>query len=134
MSQTMLYKYPGRHDIHGDHFDYTSVEDDKVDEALADGWHLTTPAAKQAHADLVAAQAAERERINEEAAAKALADSNAPPTRAELEEMATNLGLPFTARTGDKKLADMIKAATEPAAQAAEPAQEQGQASPDEQV
>lgn len=130
----MLYKYPGRHELHGDHFDYTIVEDDKIDEALADGWKLTTPEAKQAHADKLAAQAAERERANEEAAAKALADSNAPPTRAELEEMATNLGVPFNGRTSDRKLADLIKAATEPAAQAAEPAQEQGQASPDERA
>lgn len=110
---TMLYKCPGPHDIHGGQFDYKIVEDGEIDAALADGWKLTTPEAKQAHKDLLDAQAAEREKQAEEEAAKALADANSPPTRAELEEMAQNLGLPFNGRTSDKKLADLIKAATE---------------------
>jgi len=123
---TMLYKCPGPHAIHGGQFDYTIVEDDQIDASLADGWKLTTPEAKQAHDDALAAQAAERERLAEEAASKALADDNKPPTRAELEQMAASLKLPFKPSTSDKKLADMIKAATETtdtpaAAQAAEP-------------
>lgn len=111
---TMLYKCPGPHDIHGGQYDYTIVEDDQIEAKLAEGWKLTTPEAKQANQDLLDAQAAERERLAEEAAAKAMADTNAPPTRAELEQMASNLGLPFNGRTSDRKLADMIKAATEP--------------------
>ena len=113
MSTTMLYKYPGPHEIHGGLYDYTIVEDEQIEAAQADGWKLTTAEAKKAHEDLLEAQAAERERLAEAAAAKALADPNAPPTRAELEQMATKLGLPFNGRTSDRKLADMIKAATE---------------------
>lgn len=48
MSGRMLYKYPGPHEIHGDHFDYTIVEDDEdsVQAALDEGWSLTTDEAK----------------------------------------------------------------------------------------
>ena len=113
---TMLYKCPGPHDIHGGHFDYTIVDADEegaIDTALASGWYLTTPEAKAARdADLIAAAAA-REAEAERLAKIALDDVNKPPTRDELEQMATSLGLPFTARTGDKKLADLIAAASE---------------------
>lgn len=42
---TMLYKYPGPHQIHGDTFDYCVVMDDKTEDALKNGWFLTTPEA-----------------------------------------------------------------------------------------
>ena len=43
----MLYKHPGRHEIHNDHFDYTIVDDteESIENALNHGWHLTTPEA-----------------------------------------------------------------------------------------
>lgn len=57
----MLYKSPGKYKIHGGNFDYTIVDDDKVDAALKDGWFKTTEEAaapkkkakvkKQAHND-----------------------------------------------------------------------------------
>lgn len=43
MTKTMLYKHPGDHNIHGDMFDYIVTED--IDQALKDGWSLTTPEA-----------------------------------------------------------------------------------------
>lgn len=46
---TMLYKYPGPHEIHGDKFDYVIVEDDKIDDAIDSGWFLTTTEAKSAN-------------------------------------------------------------------------------------
>lgn len=58
--------------------------------ALADGWHTTSTAAAEALAP------------------DAPASDSAPPTRAELEQKATELGLKFDGRTGDKKLAAMI--------------------------
>lgn len=123
---TMLYKCPGPHDIHGGHFDYTIVDADQdgaVDAALADGWTLTTPEAvalrDKALADAKTAQEAEAERL----AQAALADDSKPPTRAELEQMATSLGLPFNKQSTDKKLAKLIEAASaadkDPAAPAA---------------
>ena len=99
MSHTMLYKAPGQHDIHGGKFDYKIVPDEQIDDALADGWHLTTPEAKQAL---------------EAEAAKALSDDTKPPTRDELEQMATKLGIAFSARTSGKRLRAQIEAATQP--------------------
>ena len=108
MNQTMLYKCPGSHEIHGGHFDYTIVDADEegaIDKAKADGWHLTTPEAKAAReAELIAAkEAAEK--------AKEAKEDEAAPTREELEQAATALGIPFDGRTKDKKLAELIAAA-----------------------
>lgn len=41
----------------------------------------------------------------------AVIDENAPPTRAELEAKATELGIPFNGRTSDKKLSGLIATA-----------------------
>ena len=38
-------------------------------------------------------------------------DEDAPPTRAELEAKATELGIPFNGRTSDKKLSGLIATA-----------------------
>lgn len=43
MTKTMLYKHPGPHKIHGNKFDYIVTED--IEQALDDGWFLTTPEA-----------------------------------------------------------------------------------------
>lgn len=42
----MLYKHPGRHNLHGDLFDYVIVAEDDVDAHLQAGWCLTTTEAK----------------------------------------------------------------------------------------
>jgi hypothetical protein len=56
--------------------------------------------------------------LREQAAAQAAApieaevpDEDAPPTRAELEAKATELGIPFNGRTSDKKLSGLIATA-----------------------
>lgn len=114
---TMLYKYPGAHEIHGGKFDYLVVDhedgdDEPITAALADGWTLTTPEAKAAHFARLESEAAQRERAQESKAAERLADEK-PPSRDELEQMATSLGLPFSARVSDKKLGSMIAAASQ---------------------
>lgn len=56
---TMLYKCPGPHEIHGGHFDYTIVDADEegvLEQAVAEGWHLTTNAAKEAGETAVVAK------------------------------------------------------------------------------
>lgn len=98
---TMLYKCPGPHEIHGGHFDYTIVDADEegaIDAAKADGWFETTDEAKAAA---------------DEAKAKREAELNAPPTRAELEAKANELGIKFNDKTSDKKLSDLIAASLE---------------------
>lgn len=88
---TMLYKAPGPHEIHGGHFDTLIVDADEegqLEAAMADGWHLTTPAAleaKEAAAKATSkarakaaketADAALEAKALEEAAAKALAEA-----------------------------------------------------------
>jgi hypothetical protein len=47
--ETMLYRYPGTHRIHGDLFDYTVVDVSRegvLDLALKEGWYLTPAEAK----------------------------------------------------------------------------------------
>ena len=98
---TMLYKAPGPHDIHGGHFDYTIVDADEegaIEAAKADGWFETTTEAQKA-ADVAKAQ---RE-----------AELNAPPTRAELETKAKELGVQFAKKTTDEELNKLIQAKLE---------------------
>ena len=62
----------------------------------ADGWHLDQYAAKDAQTVKPADETP---------------DDNAPPTRAELEQQARELGIDFDGRTTDKKLGARIAAA-----------------------
>ena len=95
MSQTMLYRCPGPHEIHGGKFDHITVDDSEIEATIADGWFLTTPEAKDAHA------------------ASLTEPANTPATRAELEQKAVALGIKFDGRTSDKKLGDLIAATLE---------------------
>lgn len=66
--------------------------------ALADGWFATVPDAL-----------AETKQAKQRADIGTTSDA-APPTRAELEQKAAELGIKFHANTGDKKLAEAIAA------------------------
>lgn len=117
---TMLYKHPGPHEMHGDHFDYTIVdanEEGAIDQAIADGWHLTTDEAKGVakevdpettrafpDSDVDFRTIADVDRETKEENAKL----NAPPTREELELKANELGIKFAANISDEKLAVKI--------------------------
>jgi hypothetical protein len=78
-------------------FDHQVVSADEWPQAQADGWHLDQYAAKEADE---AAKAADKP-----------ADDDGEPTRDELRQQATALGLSFDGRTSAKKLAEMIAAA-----------------------
>lgn len=81
----MLYKVGGPHDIHGGAFDTLLVGDaGALEAALADGWHETTT--------------------------QAAAPVEEPPTRAELEQKAEELGIKPDGRWSDKRLAAEIEA------------------------
>ncbi len=56
LNETMLYKFPGPHEIHGAHFDYVIVPEADIEEAKAQGWHLTTGEAREAHDAAMAKQ------------------------------------------------------------------------------
>lgn len=110
----MLFKAPGPEKIHGHQVQYVVVDESEVDDKLGAGWHMTAIAAGEAY---IAEQEAlvESERAKAEAnAARELNDDTRPPTRDELEQMATQLGLTFGPRVSDKKLRKMIEAAAAP--------------------
>lgn len=89
---TMLYKAPGPHDIHGGKFDHVVVDDEFIQDKLAEGWFLTTTEAAEAYA-----------------AQKLAAPVEAPDTREDMERKARDLGIKFDGRTTDKKLAFLIE-------------------------
>lgn len=97
-------------------------DDESTAAALADGFHLTLGEARSAHD---AAKAERTEQAAQEAHANRIADAkkllgiddnappdgdNAPPTRAELEAKAEELGIQFKPQLGDRKLAALIDA------------------------
>jgi len=90
---TLVYKDKGSHQRHGGTYDYKAVEDaEAFDLALTSGWVATLAEIVD---PLVASDGSG-------------SSDNAPPTRDELEAMATKLNLKFDGRTSDKKLAAMI--------------------------
>jgi hypothetical protein len=122
----MVYRAGGAHVLEAGSFDIQLVQDeDHLLAAQLDGWRLDQYAARDAEASAAAEEAAKVQAQAEREAAAKLADDSAPPTRDELEQMATKLGLPFSPRTSDKKLRLMVDAAASSAdgsADAADPA------------
>jgi hypothetical protein len=88
---TIVYQCPGPHQCHGATYRYIGVADDaELSLRLSEGWFVTLPEAMAGEADAP--------------------DDNAPPTRAELEKMAGELGIKFDGRTTDALLRKKIDA------------------------
>lgn len=116
----MVYRFPatlrdaarlqdGTYDTH------TVADEVELSTALADGFFLTAAEAKQtgdatlkAAADAAAAEADAKRLEEAKALVAAAAGDKAPPTRAELEQKATELGITFAPNIGDAKLAERI--------------------------
>lgn len=97
---TIVYKPAGPHQRQGGTFDYKGVStQEELDAAIADGWDESFAEMLEPKAKIV--EAPEPEPEPEPA-------NDAAPTRAELEQKATELGLKFDGRTSDKKLGEMI--------------------------
>ena len=94
---TLVYKTPGQHRYrNGKTYRYISVaNEDELNRAIADGWNTSKE-------DAIKGKAAELP--------DAVID-NAPPTRAEIETKARELGLKFDGRTSERKLVAMIEQA-----------------------
>lgn len=112
-----LYKAPGTEQLESGLFTTRLANDEAEQEAaLADGWYLTQEDALSAYKESLTGsvgEAIEPERI----AAKLdtedkrpVDDDSKPATRAELEQQATALGIEFSPRIGDEKLAERIAA------------------------
>lgn len=66
-NDTMFYKCPGEHEMHGGKFDYCIIDandESAVEAALADGWHFTTTEAREAFEAEQAALAAKPDPAN----------------------------------------------------------------------
>lgn len=87
MTKTMLYKHPGPHKIHGNKFDYIVTED--IEEALKDGWFLTTPKALEA--------------------AEPESKSDAAPTRDEIKQKADELGIEYPKNIKTPRLQKLVE-------------------------
>lgn len=46
-STVMVYRHPGKHEMHGDNFDYKIIDAENLDKHLADKWFKTTDEAKE---------------------------------------------------------------------------------------
>jgi imidazolonepropionase-like amidohydrolase len=130
-----VYRSPGNYVLRGKSYKLASVADQNELQAHIDaGWSITMSAAFEAAGEAAIAKrknadwrsqkkATKRKREFKIAKAQARAekaardagvpvtvttDDNAPPTRAELEQQATLLGLKFDRRTTDKRLLERI--------------------------
>lgn len=96
---TMLYKDVGPHQRRGGTYDVVAVQSQQEhDEKLASGvWY--------SHPDEIGAKAVAT--LSSDAPAT---KDDAPPTREELKQKATELGIEFAPNIGDKKLRELIEA------------------------
>ena len=66
-SPTMLYKHPGQHEIHGSNFDYIIVDESDIEQAIKDGWFLTTDEAKASFSEVLDSVDATKEEMIQKA-------------------------------------------------------------------
>ena len=98
----LVYKNHGPHQRPGGSYDHAPVESQaEMDAALSAGWFATLPEAIETK-PVVA--------VPPPPAVTPPSD-DAPPTRAELEAKAKELGIEFSPNIGDKKLGERIQAA-----------------------
>ncbi len=104
----LVYKDKGPHQRAGGTYDHKLVEtDQEFDAALADGWFPTLPEAIEGK---LVAQEGTLGLTNTDDQGQDQAKDNEPPTRAELEAKAVELGIKFGAKTTDKQLGNLIAA------------------------
>lgn len=93
---TIVYKASGPHQRLGGTFDYKGVNtQEEFDAAIESGWYAD-------YAEMLKPNKGEANTQTKDAV------SDAPPSRAELEQKAAELGLKFDGRTGDKRLGELI--------------------------
>lgn len=101
----MLFKCPGPHITNepGVTYDFLIVGEAEEAAAVEQGWKFSVDEANAAKKPPAEAKPA--------AASGSTASEGSPPTRAELEQQATELGIKFDGRTTDKALREKIDAA-----------------------
>jgi hypothetical protein len=86
----MLYKHPGQHEIHGSNFDYIIVDESDIEQAIKDGWFLTTEEAKSSFSEV---------------------SDSTDATKEEMIQKAESLGIKVDKRWSVETLLDKIKQA-----------------------
>lgn len=95
---TMVFKVPGKHVRPNGTYDFTGVSNaEELAAKLKEGWFLTLPEAIEPKKETFVATTE--------------TDDTAPPTRQELEQKATELGIKFDGRFSDKKISQLIEEA-----------------------
>ena len=111
----IVYRAGGPWQLESGAFSVRQVDTaNECEAALADGWHLDQYAAgSSAAANLEKQRGDEAKQAGEEVQGRGQEAEGllSPPTRAELEQKARELGLKFDGRTTDKRLGAMIAAA-----------------------
>jgi hypothetical protein len=105
---TTFYKSPGSFKVPGtrDSYRYIGVKtQEELDHHMANGWFESRDAAIAARKAPVASPATSNTSY---APSQPTVEEVAPPTRAELEQKAQELGISFTERTTDAKLSKAI--------------------------
>lgn len=101
----LVYKAAGPHQRAGGTYAFKPVKNsEELASAMADGWFCSLAEAV-AYKDMPVAPQAVTKVIE-----PAIPDDNAPPTRAEIEAKARELGIKFDGRTTDKVLLSKIDA------------------------
>ena len=96
---SMVYKVPGKHVRPYGTYDFAGVKNaEELQAKLKDGWFSSL------------SEAIEPKKVKPVSEA-VKADDIAPPSRQELEEKATELGIKFDGRFSDKKIAQLIESA-----------------------
>lgn len=99
---TMVYKDGGPHQRKGGTYSFKGVANEaELTAALSAGWHCTLPEALGEKP----ITAADMQRLKDEI--EVLGDDE-PPTRAELEQQAKELGIKFNKKTTDAELRQQI--------------------------
>jgi hypothetical protein len=89
----LVYKVPGKYVRPYGTYDFEGVNNaEELKAKLKEGWFLSLEEAIKPE---------DKEAVEEK-------DDNAPPSRQELEEKATELGIKFDGRFSDKKIAQLI--------------------------
>ena len=93
----MVYKVPGKHVRPHGTYDFAGVKNaEELQSKLKDGWFCSLPEAIDSKQTAPVVETVK-------------ADDIAPPTRQELEEKATELGIKFDGRFSDKKISQLIE-------------------------
>ena len=108
---TIVYRCPGPHwGPPGTTYESVGVEDEQqLAQRLSDGWFATLPEAAESFLN---------PKPSAEAIVAEVVEDDAPPTRAEMEAKATELGIKFDGRTSDArllaKITEALRAASDP--------------------